>query len=336
MPRRLSWTSLANGLPRTDADILLETLKTFTVANSDVGQCSICSDASPHAMRTQLLRFRSCQLLDVVNVDELHAHMTPVRPPHPTPPRITPPMKESARDWAKQGLRPARIWYSLLQRFNLDETTAPLLSVVQRFVHHYVAKQLGGSDLMAAVSLKAQSAGFTGQEEETAAFTFSWRIDREGKPVVGNDSNANPFVIDISTKKLLRQADRDPSSFVLHLDVTYTLTQVDYPVIVAGILDQARHFHLLAISIVSQQQQDQYTEVLSHLARVFATVTGNPLRVKWGMVDADVAQWNALQEVFGGEGSSFRFMMCFFSMSPRRCMRKQGLWSRWDGHPPCA
>ncbi|RLN92649.1 hypothetical protein BBJ28_00009664, partial [Nothophytophthora sp. Chile5] len=148
MPRRLSWTNLANGLPRFDADILLETFKTFTVAKSDVGQCSICSDASPHAMRTQLLRcgcaacassspalrcpwrgrVRSCQLLDVVNVDELHAHVTPVRAP--TPPRMTPPMKESARDWAKQGLRPARIWHSLLQRFNLDETSAPPLSVV--------------------------------------------------------------------------------------------------------------------------------------------------------------------------------------------------------------
>ncbi|RLN66963.1 hypothetical protein BBJ28_00026211 [Nothophytophthora sp. Chile5] len=335
MPRRLSWNNLANGLPRADTDMLLESFKNFTVAKSDVGQCSICSDASPHAMRTQLLRcgcdkctvsspalrcpwrgrVRSCQLLDVVNVDELNAHVTPVRAP--TPPRLTPPMKDSARDWAKQGLRPARIWHSLIQRFNLDETTAPSLSVVQRFVHHYVAKQLGGSDLIAAVSTKARNAGFTGDEEETAAFTFSWRTDREGKPVIGNGSDANPFVLGISTKKLLRQADRDPSSFVLHLDATYKLTQVGYPVIVAGISDQARRFHLLAVFIISQQQQAQYTEVLSLLARVFASVTGNPLRVKWGMGDADVAQWNALQEVFGGEGSSFRFLMCLFHVAKK-------------------
>ncbi|RLN73693.1 hypothetical protein BBJ28_00022442 [Nothophytophthora sp. Chile5] len=240
-------------------------------------------------------------------------------------------MKKSARDWAKQGLRPVQIWHSLLQHFNLDETTEPPLSVAQRFVYHYVAKQLGGSDLVAVVSLKARSAGFTCQEGETAAFAFSWRSDREGKPVVGDGNDANPFVIGISTKKLLRQADRDPSSFVLHLDATFKLTQVGYPVIVVGISDQARRFHLLAVFIVSQQQQAQKTEVLSLLARVFATVTGNPLRVKWGMGDADVAQWNALQEVFGGEGSSFRFMMCFFNVAKKVYEKTRALDSRVAG-----
>ncbi|KAJ8527456.1 hypothetical protein ON010_g14806 [Phytophthora cinnamomi] len=226
-------------------------------------------------------------------------------------------MKQAARDWARQGLRPARIWHSLLQRYNLDETSAPSLSVVQRFVHHYVAKQLGGSDLMAAVRAKARSAGFTGQEEENEAFTFSWRTDREGKPVVGNGSDANPFVVGISTKKLLRQAHRDPSSFVLHLDATYKLTQAGYPVIVIGISDQARRFHLLAIFIVSQQQEEQYSEVLSLLSRVFASVTGNSLSIKWAMGDADSAQWNALQAVFGGEASSLRVLMCYFHVAKK-------------------
>ncbi|GMF48030.1 unnamed protein product [Phytophthora fragariaefolia] len=132
---------------------------------------------------------------------------------------------------------PTRIWHSFLHRFTLDDTSAPPLSVVQRFVHHYVAQQLGGSDLMATVR------------------------KGEGKPVVGNASDANPFLIGISTKKLLREADRDQSSFLLHLNATYKLTQIGYPVVVVGISDQAL-LSSTAIVIVSQQQEEQYTELL--------------------------------------------------------------------------
>uniref|UniRef100_H3GH81 MULE transposase domain-containing protein n=1 Tax=Phytophthora ramorum TaxID=164328 RepID=H3GH81_PHYRM len=135
-------------------------------------------------------------------------------------------------------------------------------------------------------------------------------------PVVGNGSEAKPFVVGISTKKLLRQADRDPSSFVLHIDATYKLTQVGYPVVVVGVSDRARRFHLLAIFIVSQQKEPQFTEVLSLLAQIFLTVTGKPLRVRWAMGDADAAQWNALQDVCGGD-DTFRFLVFFFHVAKK-------------------
>ncbi|GMF21285.1 unnamed protein product [Phytophthora lilii] len=143
------------------------------------------------------------------------------------------------------------------------------LSVVQRFVHHYISLELGGSDVMATVRRAVQDAGLTGQEDETDAFTFAWRTDGVGMPVVGNGSDSDPFVLGISTKKLLRQADRDPSTFVLHVDATYKLAQVGYPVIVVSITDRARRFHLLAMFIVSHQQQPQFTEVLSLLLEFF-------------------------------------------------------------------
>jgi hypothetical protein len=338
MPR-LVWNTLANALPRSDADILLETLKKFTVAKSDVGNCCICSDATPHSTRTQLLhcdcaacptaspalgcpwrgRVRACQLLDIVAVDVLTTHVTAAR--RPVPPRMTLLMKDVARDWAKQGLRPARVWHSLIQRFGLDDSTAPPLHVVQRFVHHYVATQLGSSDVMAAVRMKVRNSGFTGHEGETTPFTFTWRTDSEGRPVVVNGSEAKLFVVGVTTKQLLRQADRDPSSFVLHIDATYKLTQVGYPVVVVGVSDRARRFHLLAIFIVSQQKEPQFTEVLSLLARIFLTVTGKPLRVRWAMGDADAAQWNALQDVCGGD-DTFRFLILFFTWR-RRSMRSR-------------
>ncbi|OWZ12661.1 hypothetical protein PHMEG_00014140 [Phytophthora megakarya] len=268
---------------RSDADILLDTFKAFSIAWSDVGQCNICADAAPHAMRTQLLRcrceacsaaapatpcpwrgrVRACQEHDVVAVDELLSHVTHVRPL--ARPRLTPSMKELARDWAAQGLRPA----PLIQRFGLNEETAPPLSAIQRFVYHHITTTLGGSDRMGAIRLKLRETGFRGREEANTAFTFTWRTDSDGRPVVGNGSDAHPFVVGVTTKKLLRQADRDPASFILHVDDTYKLTQTGFPVIVIGMSDRARKFHLLAIFIVSQQQQTQYAEVLSMLSKMF-------------------------------------------------------------------
>ncbi|ETN12824.1 hypothetical protein PPTG_08862 [Phytophthora nicotianae INRA-310] len=335
MPRPLAWNTLTPSMPRSDADMLLDTLKAFSIAWSDVGQCNVCADAAPHAMRTQLLRcrcdacsaaapatlcpwrgcVRACQEHDVVAIDELYLHVTHVR--SLTRPRLTPSMKELARDWAAQGLRPARIWRALIQRFGLDEETVPPLSAVQRFVYHHVTTTLGGSDRMGAIRLKLRKTGFTNREEDNAAFTFTWRTDRDDRPMVGNGSDARPFVVGVTTKKLLRQADRDPDSFILHVDATYKLTQTGYPVIVIGISDRARKFHLLAIFIASQQQQPQYAEILSMLSKVFCEVTGRPLRVHFAMGDADSAQWNALYESFGGDGSPYKFLMCYFHVAKK-------------------
>ncbi|GMF48315.1 unnamed protein product [Phytophthora fragariaefolia] len=170
-------------------------------------------------------------------------------------------MKELARDWA-------RIWRALIKRFGLDEETAPSLSAVQRFAYHHVTTTLGGSDRMGAIRLKLRETGFTGCEEAIAAFTFTWRTESDGREVVGNGSDAHLFVVEVTTKTLLRQADRDPDSFILHVDATYKVTQTGYPVIVIGISGRARKFHLLAIFIVPQQQPE-HAEVLSMLSKVF-------------------------------------------------------------------
>ncbi|GMF39834.1 unnamed protein product [Phytophthora fragariaefolia] len=196
---------------RSDADMLLDSFKAFSIAWSDVGQCNFCADAAPHAMRTKLLHCRceacpaAAQLhrghgvgVSVRAVYELFLHAIHVRP-HARP-RLTPSMKGLARDWAAQGLRPARIWRALIQHFVLDEETAPPLSAVQRFVYHHVTTTLGGSDRMGAIRLRLRDKGFTGREEANAAFTFTWRTDSDGRPVVGNASDAHHFVVGVTTK----------------------------------------------------------------------------------------------------------------------------------------
>ncbi|KAF1788656.1 hypothetical protein GQ600_18503 [Phytophthora cactorum] len=138
--------------------MLQESFKHFGVAKGDLSQCCICSDAAPHAMRTHA-------------VDVVHVHVTPLR--SQTKPRLTGPMKTAVPDWAAHGVRSARIGRSLVQRLNLFEVSASRLSVVQRFVHHYVAKRLGGSNVLAAVRLKVKKLAFTDDVDGTTPFTFT-------------------------------------------------------------------------------------------------------------------------------------------------------------------
>ncbi|EGZ30701.1 hypothetical protein PHYSODRAFT_295394 [Phytophthora sojae] len=79
-------------------------------------------------------------------------------------------------------------------------------------------------------------AGFTGGETNVAPFTFSWRMTAGGKPWVDRGTDADPFLIAISTKNLLRKAERDPAPFIAW-----------HPMFVVGVFDSNRTFHLLVI-----------------------------------------------------------------------------------------
>ncbi|ETM98242.1 hypothetical protein PPTG_24683 [Phytophthora nicotianae INRA-310] len=69
-----------------------------------------------------------------------------------------------------------------------------------------------------------------------------------------------------------------------------------YLVVVIRISDRARAFHLVAVFIVLQENQLVFETVL---LAVFYYVTTRDLQVRCVMADADQAQYNALNRVFG-------------------------------------
>ncbi|ETI40896.1 hypothetical protein F443_13826 [Phytophthora nicotianae P1569] len=92
---------------------------------------------------------------------------------------------------------------------------------------------------------------------------------------------------------------RDPGTYVFHMDATFKLNQVAYHVIVCGVSDRCRSFHLVALFITSQRLERLYVKALSSLHRVFTAVTGQQLLVKYVMADAEAGQQNAVNQVFG-------------------------------------
>ncbi|ETN19828.1 hypothetical protein PPTG_21179 [Phytophthora nicotianae INRA-310] len=91
------------------------------------------------------------------------------------------------------------------------------------FVHNYASSHLRNNDILAAVTATIHEVAFTNNEEGGEAFTFAWENDADGRPIIGNGSDHKPFIIDMTTKVLLTRVDRDPGSFIFHIDATYKL-----------------------------------------------------------------------------------------------------------------
>jgi hypothetical protein len=143
-----------------------------------------------------------------------------------------------------------------MTRFALNQESLPPLQAIQRFVNYFSRSRLRNNDFIDEAQSEIWEAGFSGQEADDAPFTFSWRLTPDGKPWVGKGTDANPLLVGITTKNLLRNAARDPASFVMHMDATFKLSQAWYPGFVVGISDSNRSFHLMAIFISSQRKEE--------------------------------------------------------------------------------
>lgn len=55
MPGPHSWNLLCSSLTREDATLLLQGMKTFKTAKSQLMSCTTCSSSAPHSMRYKLL-----------------------------------------------------------------------------------------------------------------------------------------------------------------------------------------------------------------------------------------------------------------------------------------
>ncbi|KAE9007017.1 hypothetical protein PR003_g17918 [Phytophthora rubi] len=329
MVKRLLWTPLAIGFSAKDADTLLETLKASKITKSEPVPCTVCNDSAPHNMRYRLVRCSCkacaqeaphakcpwrgktlhCEKLHTVDIFETGKHLTETRAP--TQPRLSAEMKDFARTMTAQGLTPVRIRNGIMRGFNLAPEDLPALAKVQRFCQHYASSKLGSNDYLKEMRKLVQDAAFNSEMDELESFTFTQDIDAGGLPVVGIGSDQNPFVVGITTKRLLMRASRDATSFILHVDATFKLNQLGYPVIVVGLSDCARAFHLVALFVSSQRKEVHYIEMFPALHRIYRRVTGNEMIVDKVLGDADDAQFNGIRQGFRGN-AEVKYLMCFY------------------------
>ncbi|KAJ8533302.1 hypothetical protein ON010_g13951 [Phytophthora cinnamomi] len=187
----------------------------------------------------------------------------------------TPLQRDFIQEQARESLMPQCILHALTRKLELRPSALPPLCTVQNIC-----------------------SAFSPREGEHDAVTFTNDYDETGLSKEVNGSDARPFLVGMSTKRLLRNAIRGPGTFVLHLDARYTLNCVGYPVLVCGITNASRAFHLIALFTSSQLQQCHFTAALVALRRIYARVNGKEMIVKCVLGDADKVQHNAFAEGF--------------------------------------
>lgn len=331
MPKRIAWQDVALNATGIEADRVLTAFKTYEVSKSNLYACTVCLDDAPHKMRYRMLQCSStackaavssgvhacswrgktlsCQVSDAVSIFEVGEHATAVNSPKKK--KLTELQKIYCRELTAQHLRPVRIRNAMARKFGAVLQDLPSLGTVQNFVNYYSRKNLSRNDIVDDLRTWIHARAYTGREAMSQTFTFAWNMDEQGKPVVGNGSEERPFVIGLTTKTLMLRLMRPPDNYILHVDATYKLNYRGYPVLVVGISDRSRRFHLVALYIVSGETQEIIQPMLMALRRLYCWLTGRDLVVRYAMADADKAQYNALNVVFG-DNPQFQSLMCFF------------------------
>uniref|UniRef100_H3GY82 MULE transposase domain-containing protein n=1 Tax=Phytophthora ramorum TaxID=164328 RepID=H3GY82_PHYRM len=327
MPRRVSWREIAVDVEPAEGEAEVARLKSFDIDKSQAMGCSICPGAD-HKMRYRLLECSSktcaeacpvkcawrgkmvtCLASKHVSIFESGAHSSATASPGRK--KLSLAQKALCRDLAQNHLRPMRIRHALSRKFATPLDDLPPLKTVQNFVNHFGRTQMANHDRVQDLTAWIREHAYDGSETMTEPFTFAWDLDNAGLPIVGNGSDLKPFLVGITTKALMLRLMVPPESFILHLDGTYKMNQLDYPVLVVGVSDRSRRFHLVALFVMSQETQPMFQAALLALRRLNFWISEKHLTVHYAMADGDRAQCNALAAVFG-DNPHFCFLMCFF------------------------
>ncbi|EGZ12558.1 hypothetical protein PHYSODRAFT_249049 [Phytophthora sojae] len=200
----------------------------------------------------------------------------------------------------------------------------PELRKVQNCVSHYRRTKLGGNDSVCDVAAHVAAHSFTGSEAEHDAVTFTRDTDARGKCITGDGSDKHPFVAGVTTKALLRSANCDPASVILHVDATFQLDRLSYPVIGVGLSDGSRAFHLLALFVTSQPEERHFTDAFTALRTVYAQVAVRvAVKERMSGVHGDV----------GAEVSSDTYDLHFSLTKVEYLTRKEKVLFEWNKRP---
>eukprot|EP00644_Phytophthora_capsici_P004646 jgi/Phyca11/111057/e_gw1.19.475.1 len=330
MPKRILWREIASDAEADEGEAILDALKSFDIRKSHTMVCTVCTElgCEPHKIRYRLLvcssdacgdssssscawrgKLLTCTVTRCVSIYDVGDHNSDVVSPKKK--KLTGAQKEFCRELTELHVRPLRIHHALSRKFSVPQDSLPPLGVVQNYVNHYSRTHLENHDRVDELRAWVHERAYTGAEAMDEPFTFGWQLDGEGKPVVGDGSDQKPFVVGLTTKALVMRLLQSPDHFILHIDATYKMNCRGYPVVVVGVSDRSRQFHLVALYVVSQETQPIFEAALFSLRRLFYWITQRDLRVRYAMADADQAQYNALHAALG-HYPGFQFIMCFF------------------------
>ncbi|EGZ29309.1 hypothetical protein PHYSODRAFT_418632, partial [Phytophthora sojae] len=137
--------------------------------------------------------------------------------------------------------------------------------------------------------------------------------DDDGFPRIGKGEDDDALVLGVSTVGLLEKlrSFQESNIFALfHLDATFKLSEIGYPVITCGFSDYSRKYHLAAVFVVSRLTHVEFSSVRAAVLQVYHKLFSQYPKIDAVLGDAEDAQYNALQSSPQFRGATF--LMCFF------------------------
>jgi MULE transposase domain len=331
---KYAWTLLHSNLSEMRINEVLDQMKTCRAYTTQHMRCQLCaeemSNLDNHKMKYRVLRCSSTRcgemcswFLKIITCDadntgtksqmfQHGAHETEER----SPPRKK--MKRAAKAFVKEltqrCAKPARIQAEMVGKYpQISPAELPTLAQIQRVSYHFRKSSLVTDKrvrtLNELISANLFDATCTNPAEP---FAFGYTADLDGRPCVGRGTNDAPTFVGVSSRALLGRL-RLASEHTLHIDATFKLNQSNFPVIVIGISDKRRSFHLVATFITSQLTAPFYKRALTTLFDTYGEVIGGEPHVSRVMSDADDASFNAFDTMFADRNLPRpQHLMCFF------------------------
>ncbi|OWZ14963.1 hypothetical protein PHMEG_00011480 [Phytophthora megakarya] len=140
------------------------------------------------------------------------------------------------------------------------------------------------------------------------AFIFGPAIDDEGYSRVGCGEDDNSLILGVTAISLLvkmKTLIQENMLILFHIDATFKLSEIGYPVSTCGFSDRSRKYHVAAMLIVSRFYHTLFYPAPSSLRKIIF------LRPNIDAVlgDAENVQYNALQSIPQFQNATF--LMCF-------------------------
>ncbi|ETM97798.1 hypothetical protein PPTG_20042 [Phytophthora nicotianae INRA-310] len=96
----------------------------------------------------------------------------------------------------------------------MDRSTVPELKTIQNFVYNYKRSTLMNTDFVDDVISLAKESRYSPELDDLTPFSFGYKLDNDGNPVLGDGNDEYPFIVAFSTKYMLRQLYRSLGEFM--------------------------------------------------------------------------------------------------------------------------
>lgn len=198
-------------------------------------------------------------------------------------------------------LKPQTIIFELRDDENIEEDDQPTMRQVRNVIQTYKNRTFGKDNITMNILTEfvEQNMRLPSDKDPDRAFILSFERSPSNDP-------KQYFRFFITTRRLLEMSANSKN---LHADATYKVTTEKLPLIVVGSTDMNRTFHLIGLTITSNETAEDYRFTFQSVVTGIYKVTGKEYVPETMVSDADPAIHKGNRMCFGDK--AVFIIMCY-------------------------